>query len=174
MALWTSIYTLEASRYVVGRAVDDLRTWLHGHSAEVETVCSCAVAAQNQLYAVLLSQLLYAQSYIQFVELYDRITNLTIVSLSEGVSHTTAEDELIYLAQQILDDANLRRHLRASHDSYEWALDVTQHIVHSLNFLLHEVAQHLVVFVEILVDNGGRSMLAVSGTEGIHHIAVGI
>ena len=54
---------------------------------------------QNELHTVLLSQFLNAQSYIELVELNDRVTNLAVVSLGEGVCHTAAEDELVNLAE---------------------------------------------------------------------------
>ena len=65
LALRTSVNALETGRNLVGRAGDDLSTSLHRHRTEVETVGSSAVRTQNQLYAVLLGQLLNAQGYIQ-------------------------------------------------------------------------------------------------------------
>ena len=75
------------------------------------------------------------------------------MSLSEGIGHATAEDELVDLAQEVLDDTNLRRYLRAAHDGNEGALDVAQHIVNSLYLFLHQQTKHLVVSIEIVSDD---------------------
>ena len=96
------------------------------------------------------------------------------MSLSEGIGHTAAEDELINLAEQVLNDTDLGRDLRTTHDGNERTLDVAEYIVNSLNLLLHQQTQHLVVSVEVVGDNSGRSVLAVSSTEGIHDVAVSV
>jgi hypothetical protein len=103
-----------------------------------------------------------------------RITNLTALSFEEGESHAAADDEVVDLIEQVHDDANLCRHLRTAEDSGERTLDIVEHVIDSFDLFLHEVAEHLVVFVEIVGDDRCRSMSAVSGTKGIVHIAVGI
>ena len=97
---------------------------------------------------------------------------MTALSLSECVCHTTAEDEVINLCEKVLDDANLCRNLRTTHDSCERALDVAENCVYSVYLFLHEVAEHLVILVEVLVDNSCRSVLAVSCAECVHYVAV--
>ena len=77
------------------------------------------------------------------------------MSFHEGVGHAAAEDELVDLAEQVLDDTNLGAHLGAAHDGHEGALDVVQDVVDSLHFLLHEEAEHLVVGVEVVGDDSG-------------------
>ena len=76
------------------------------------------------------------------------------MSFCEGVSHTAAEDELIYFAQQVLDDTDLRADLRAAHDGDERTLDVRQNVIHSLHLFLHEETEHAVVLIEIVCYNG--------------------
>ena len=95
-------------------------------------------------------------------------------SFREGICHTTAEDEVVYLCKEVLDDTNLSRYLRTTHNSCERTLDVAEDSINSLYLFLHEVAKHLVVLVEVLVDNSCRSVLAVSSTKGVHYVAVGI
>ena len=90
------------------------------------------------------------------------LADYTTVSLAEGIGHTTTEDELVHLTQQVLNDANLGRHLGTTHDGNKGTLDVAQHVVHSLYFLLHQIAQHLVVGIEIVSDDSGGGMLAVA------------
>ena len=96
------------------------------------------------------------------------------MSLSKCICHTTAEDELVSLAEEILDNTNLRRYLRTTHDSNEWALDIAEYSVNSSYFLLHEETEHLVVCVEIVSDDSSRSVLAVCSTECVHHVAVSV
>ena len=174
LALRTSVNTLESLGNINSGAGDDFRTFLDGHCTEVEAISSCAVAAEHQLNAVLLGQFLNAQGNIQLVELNDRITDLAVVSLGEGVGHTAAEDQLVNLAEQVLDDTDLGRNLRTTHDGYEGALDVAENGINGLHFLLHQIAQHAAVLVEELIDNGSRSVLTVSSSESIHHVSVGI
>ena len=73
--------------------------------------------------------------------------------LSECVCHTTTEDELVNLAEEIFDDADLRRNLRTTHDGNERTLDVIEDIVNSVHFLLHKITEHLVVGIEVVGDN---------------------
>ena len=89
----------------------------------------------------------------------------------EGIGHTTAEDEFVYLTQQVLDDADLGGDFRTTHDRHERTFDIAEDSVHSCYFFLHEEAEHLVVSIEEISDDRGRCVFAVSSTEGIHHIA---
>ena len=93
---------------------------------------------------------------------------------SEGVGHTTAEDETVYFAEQVLDDTDLGGYFRTAHDSHERTFDVTEHSVYSGYLFLHEETEHLVVCIEIVCDDSGRSMFAVSSTECIHYVAVSV
>ena len=77
-----------------------------------------------------------------------------------------------YLVQQVLDDFNLGRYLGTAHDSGERTVDVVQHLVNSLDFLFHQIAEHLVVLVEVFGDEGCGSVGAVSCAEGVVHVAV--
>ena len=91
---------------------------------------------------------------------------------SESISHTAAEDQLIYFAQQVLDDTDLRAYFRTAHDSHERTFDIFEDSVNSSYLFLHQESEHLVVCVEIIGDDSSRSMLAVSRTESVHHVAV--
>ena len=96
------------------------------------------------------------------------------MSLGECIGHAAAEDELVNLAEEILDDADLGRHLRTAHDGDERTFDVAEDIVHSLHFLLHEETEHTVLRGEIVSDDSCGSMFAVSCSESVHHPAVSI
>ena len=99
---------------------------------------------------------------------------MTALSLSEGIGHTTAEDEVVHLVHEVFDDTDFGRNLRTTHDGSEGALDVVQYVVNSQHFLFHQVAKHLVVSVEAVSDNSGRSVLAVSRTKGIVNVDVSV
>ena len=53
-------------------------------------------------------------------------------------------------------------------------LDVVEHVVNSSHFFFHEIAEHLVVCIEIVSDDSSRSVLAVSGAECVHDVVVSI
>ena len=139
-----------------------------------EAVAAYCIRSENKFHTVLLCQLLYTECYIEFVELNDRAADLAAVCFSEGIGHTAAEDEFVHLTEQVLDDTDLRTYFRASHDGYERTFDVFEDRVHSSYLFLHEETEHLVVCIEIVRDDSRRSMFAVSGTEGIHNIAVSV
>ena len=96
------------------------------------------------------------------------------MSFCEGISHTTAEDQFVYFAEQVLDDTDLRAYFRTTHDGNERTFDVTKDSVHSSNLFLHEETEHLVISIEIVGDDSRRCMFAVSGTESVHYIAVSV
>ncbi len=152
----------------------NLSALLNGHSTEIEAVAAGSIWSHNELYAILLSELLNVESYVKLIHLNDRTADLTTVSLSESIGHTTAEDELVNLAEEVLNDTDLRRYLRTTHDSDEWTLDVVEDVVNSSNLLLHKETEHLVVSSEVVSNNSSRSMLAVSSTECIHYVAVSV
>ncbi len=140
----------------------------------LEVVTADRVCAEYEVYTVLLSLLDYVESYIELVILADRHTDLAAESLRECISHTTAENQVVNLSQQVLDDTDLGRNLRTTHDSCEWALDVAENCVNSLNLLLHQETEHLVILVERISDDSCRSVLAVSCTECVHYIYVSV
>ena len=96
------------------------------------------------------------------------------LSACERVGHAAAEDKVVHLVHEVFDDANLRAHLRSAHDGREGALDVGKDVVDSRHFLLHQQAQHLVVGVKVVGDDGRAGMAAMGCAEGVHHVAVGV
>ena len=106
--------------------------------------------------------------------LVEGVADVTALGLDEGVAHSAADDQVVNLVKQVLDDAELRADLRTADDSGEGVLGVLQHVVDGLHLFLHEVAEHLAVLVEVVSDDGGRGVLTVSGAEGVVHIDVGI
>ena len=68
----------------------------------------------------------------------------------------------------------LEENLRTTHDSSERTFDVIQYFINSFHFFLHQVTEHLVVFVEIFSDQSRRSVCTVSCTESVVYVAVSI
>ena len=96
------------------------------------------------------------------------------MGFGESISHTAGDNQVVYLIQQVFDDFDFGRYFRTTHDSGERTFDVIQHLVHSFHFFFHQVAEHLVVFVEVFSDQCRRSVCAVCGTERVVYIAVGV
>ena len=99
---------------------------------------------------------------------------MATTSLGEGISHTAAKNQVVHLVHEVFDDTDLGRNLGTTHDGSEGTLDVVEHVVNGLHFLLHEIAQHLVVSIEAVGNHGSGSVAAVSRTESVVHIDVGI
>ena len=138
-----------------------------------EGICDQRVGRHDQLNALLLGQLEDLEGYGEHVGLADRIADLAALCCGERVGHAAADDDRIDLLDQGLDDADLRRHLRTADDGAERVCGLLHDGRDRLDLALHEVAEHLVVG-EVLGDQVGRCVLAVSRTEGVVDVAVGI
>ena len=139
-----------------------------------ESVSDLSVNSQYQVYTFFFSFCYQVKSQVQFVIFANGNTDLSTHSLSESISHTTGDDQVINLTQQVFDDFDFRRNLRTTHDSSERTFDVIQYFINSFHFFLHQVTEHLVVFVEIFSDQSRRSVCTVSCTESVVYVAVSI
>ena len=101
------------------------------------------------------------------------VADLAALCLDEGVAHTASDDEVVDLVEHVLEHCELGRDLRAADDSGEGVLCVLKNVVDSLDLAFHQVAEHLVLR-EVVCDEGGRSVGAVSRAECIVDVAVGI
>ena len=73
--------------------------------------------------------------------------------------------------QQVLDDVDLRRHLRPADDGDERALRVAERLAQVVELLLHQVPGRRLGHV--LGDAVGGGVGAVGGAEGVVHVDVG-
>ena len=143
-------------------------------SVVAEIVSDLSVNSQYQVYAFFFRFLDQIKSKIQLIVLADRLTDLTALRFRESISHTTRDDQVVYLVQQVLDDLDLGGNLRTTHDSGERTLDVVHNLIDSLHFFLHQITEHLVVRIEVVSDQSRRSVSTVSGTERVVYIAVSV
>ena len=139
-----------------------------------ERVGNLGIYSQYEVYAFFFCFFQQFESQIQLVVFADGKTDFTALSFGESVSHTAGDNQIIYLVQQVFDDFNLGRYFGTAHDSSERTWDVIQHLVYSFHFFLHQVAEHLVVFVEVFGDQCRRSVCTVSGTECVVYVAVSV
>ena len=103
----------------------------------------------------------------------ERKTDLSALGLDECISHSAADDKVVNLSYEVLENGEFRGNLGSTDNGGKRPLGVLEDIVDSLDLAFHQVSEHLVVR-EIVSDEGGRSMGAVSGTEGVVDIAVSI
>ena len=96
------------------------------------------------------------------------------LGLGESIGHAAAEDEIVDLVHEVLDDAYLGADLAAAHDSGEGALYVLENLVDGCDLFIHKEAEHLVLGLEVVGDDGRRGVLAVCGSEGVVDIHVGV
>ena len=139
-----------------------------------ESIARYAVGTKNEVYTFCLSLCDDVESQVEFIVLANRIADLAALCLGESIGHTAAEDQVVHLVHQILDNTNFSRYFRATHNSGERVFDIVEDIVHSSHLFLHQIAEHLVVRIKIVSNDSGRSVFAVSGTKSVVHIAVSI
>ena len=140
----------------------------------LEVVAGHTVGAEHEVDALGLGFLNDGKGQVELVFFADGLTHVATERTRKGVGHATTKDEVVHLVHEVFDDADFGRHLRATHNGGEGTLDVVEDVVDSLHFFLHEVTEHLVVGIEVVGNDSGGGVLAVSGAEGIHHVVVGI
>ena len=139
-----------------------------------ESVGSNTVGTQYEVYTFGLGFGDDVECKVEFVVFADGVANLAAKSFGESIGHTAAQDEVVDFVHEVFYDTYFGRYLRAAHDGSEGTFDVFQHVVYGFYLFFHEVAQHLVVGIEVVGDDGRRSMFAVCRTESIVYVAVGI
>ena len=87
-----------------------------------------------------------------------------------GVRHTAADDEGVDLAEQVVDDVQLIRDLRAAEDGDERTGGIGQRLAHHRDLFLDQVAAD---GGQVLRHAGGRGVRAVHGAEGVGNVHVG-
>ena len=137
-----------------------------------KSVGSHAVRTQYEVYAFGLRLFDDIESQLQFVVFADRVTDLAALGFGKSISHTAAQNQVVHLVHQVFDDADFGRNLRAAHDGRERTFDVAQYVVYGVHFFLHQIAEHLVVGIEIVGDDSRRGMFAVSRSERVVYVAV--
>ena len=101
-----------------------------------------------------------------------RGADLKALSLLEGVSHTAADDECVNLVEEALNDRELIGDLSAAENSDERTDRILDSVAEELDFLLKEETGD--GGLQIIGDDGGRSVGAVSRTERIVAVDVAV
>ena len=76
-----------------------------------ESVTGDAVGAEYQVDTLFLSLLDDVEGKVEFIVFAERVADSSTLSLSKSLCHTTAEDEVVHLVHEVLDDTDLGRHL---------------------------------------------------------------
>ena len=82
------------------------------------------------------------------------LADMAALGLDEGVTHAAADDKVVHLAHEVLQNCELGAYLGAADDGGKGPLGILQDIVDGLDLAFHEVAEHLVVG-EVFCDEGG-------------------
>ena len=85
----------------------------------------------------------------------------------EGEDHPAADQQLVRLADEVLDHGQLVGDLGPAHDHHERALGVGDDLVEHVHLGLHEIPQ---VAGQHVGDVVHRGVLAVHGAEGVVHV----
>jgi len=134
-----------------------------------ELVGSDVVHGQNDLDIVLLRLLDEVADNLGTCLVKKRVSNAdTLQSLLEGERHTAADDQLVDLGDQVVDELDLVGNFRTSEDGKERAFGALESLSKELELLLHEKARGLLG--EVDADHG--AVAAVGGTEGVVDVDV--
>ena len=131
------------------------------------------IGREYQLHAALLGFLHDFECRGEHLGLAERVADFAALRRCEGVGHTAADDDRIDLLHQVFEDRDLGRNFRPADDRRERAPGIQHQTIDRLQFVLHHVAEHLVVG-EFIGDQGCRGVCAVRGAESVVDVAVGI
>ena len=126
---------------------------------------------QQELYALGLGLRQHVLAVVDLRLVEQALADLQALRLEEGEGHAAADDQGVDLLEQVLDDVQLVRDLRAAQDGDERTVGVLQRLAHDGKLLADEVAGH--ARAEELRDALGGAVRAMAGAERVIHIAVG-
>lgn len=130
----------------------------------VELVGGDEVNGEDDLDVVLLGLLDKVLDGLAASLVEERVTDLHVLkSLLEGKGHTTANDEAVDLAEEVVNELNLVRDLGTTEDGKEGALGLLKSLSEVVELLLDEETGSLLG--EVDTDHGAVG--AVSGTESV-------
>ena len=81
----------------------------------------------------------------------------------ERERHAAADDDFVGLVEQVVDELNLVRDLRAAEDREQRTLRMVEHRAERIQFLLHQVAARALRKLHA----GHRAVIAMRGAEGV-------
>ena len=108
---------------------------------------------------------------LELVVLDERPADRDALRLEERVRHRAADEQRVDLAEQVLDDLDLVRDLRAAEDGDERALGRAERVAEILQFLLHQQPGRRLR--QELRDALDRRVRAVRRAERVVHVDVG-
>ncbi len=88
-----------------------------------------------------------------------------------GVVHAAAQDDVVHLSQQMIDDIDFRGDFGTSQNGCERAFGIVHHLIEVVHLRLHQQAEHLVVREETGNHRRG-GVFAVSGRKCVVHIHI--
>ena len=139
----------------------------------LEVLAGDGLDGQIDVHAFFLGRLQDFQCIGNEFVLMQGVADLAALGLDEGIAHAAADDQVVHLADEVLQHGELGGDLGAADDGGEGALGVLEHVVDGLDLAFHQVAEHLVVG-EVVGDEGGGGVGAVGGAESVVDVAVGI
>lgn len=130
----------------------------------VELVGGDEVSRKDNLDVVLLGLLNKVLDSLAASLVKERVTNLHVLkSLLEGESHTTADDEAVDLAEEVVNELNLVRDLGTTENGKEGTLGLLEGLGEVVELLLDKETRGLLG--EVDTDHGAVG--TVSGTESV-------
>ena len=132
-----------------------------------ESVGADGIHGQQQLYALGLGLLDHILGVVHPVGFQQAVAHLAAHGGREGVGHAATDDDGIGDLQQIIDHADLGRHLAAAQDGHQGPLGVGNGAAQELQLLLDQEAGNS---GQVSSHAGGGGVGTVHGAEGVGHI----
>ena len=110
---------------------------------------------------------------VELVGLDLALADLVPLGLQEGVGHRSADQELVDLLEQVLDDQDLVGDLGPAHHGHVRALGLRQQGVENMKLLLDQEPDAPGPRGELFGHGDHRGLVAMAGAEGIVDVSVG-
>ena len=112
-----------------------------------ECIADPIVNRKKKFYTFVRCFFLHIKSILQIIIFAERSTDLSAFSFGECISHSAADDQCIYLIQQVVDNGNLAGNFCSAKDSYERSLWIVDSISKEIDLFLHQIAYDCGIYV---------------------------
>ena len=128
------------------------------------------VHGQQELHALFLGAGHHVLGVLDVLAIQQGSAHAAAHGREEGVGHAAADDDLVALFDQVVDDADLVGNLRAAQDGDQRTDGVFKGVAHEADLFLDQVAHG---GGKIVGHAGGGAMGSVGGTESVVHEDLG-
>ena len=175
LAFWIASVKSRVCRRADIEAHPALRDLLGRHDlglrAVVHVLGDHEVHGKIELDVALAQAFAGALGHLEHLGLHEGVADFVAPGLAEGEGHGAAHDDLVHLVLEVLDHADLARHLGPAEDGHEGPHGIGNGLLEIFDLLLHEETGDGDLYV--LGDAVGGGVGAVGRAEGVVHVDIG-